>query len=63
MVTHIFMQAKNLKQIFIWPAILGLIMALGLILMLLDDGLVEEISLAGLVMPILVVVYFYWIKR
>ncbi|MES2499122.1 MAG: hypothetical protein V4605_05755 [Pseudomonadota bacterium] len=57
------MRNKNLKQIFIWPVVLGLITALGLILALLEDGLVEEISLAGLVLPILVMVYFYWVKK
>lgn len=63
MVTHLFMQNKNLKQIFIWPAILGVLTALGLIFALLEDGLVEEISLFGLVAPILVMVYFYWVRK
>ena len=63
MVTHLFMQNKNLKQIFIWPAILGVLTLLGLVLALLEDGLVEEISLAGLIAPILVIVYFYWVRK
>lgn len=63
MVTHSFMQNKSLKQIFIWPVILGVLTALGLILALLEDGVVEEISLTGLVAPILVMVYFYYIKK
>lgn len=63
MVTHLFMQNKNLKQIFIWPVTLGVTIALGLIFALLEDGLVEEISLAGLIAPILVIVYFYWIRK
>ncbi len=57
------MQNKNFKKIFIWPAILGAVTTLGLILALLEDGVVEKISLAGLVAPILIMVYFYWVKK
>ena len=63
MVTHLFMQNKNLKQIFFWPSVLGVLTALGLILALLEDGVVEAISLAGLIAPILVMIYFYWFKK
>jgi hypothetical protein len=63
MVTHIFMQNKNLKQIFIWPIILGVLSAIGLLVALLEEGALEDISLIGLVAPILVIVYFYCIKK
>lgn len=63
MVTHLFMQNKNLKQIFIWPIILGVLSAIGLVVALLEEGALEDISLIGLVAPILVIVYFYWVKK
>jgi hypothetical protein len=62
MVTHIFMQNKNLKQIFIWPIILGVLSTIGLVVALLKDGVLEDASLLGLVAPILVIIYFYWFK-
>ncbi|HSI24217.1 MAG TPA: hypothetical protein VK952_01220 [Methylotenera sp.] len=57
------MQNKNLKQIFIWPIILGVLSAIGLVVALLEEGALEDISLIGLVAPILVIVYFYWVKK
>lgn len=63
MVTHLFMQTKNLKQIFLWPAVLGLFSIIGLVVALLDDGLLEYISLIALVVPIIVIAYFYYIKK
>lgn len=63
MVTHLFMQNKNLKQIFIWPIILGVLSAIGLVVALIEEGALEDISLIGLVAPILVIVYFYWVKK
>lgn len=62
MVTHIFMQNKNLKQIFFWPIVIGLLSGIGLVTALIEDGVIEQISLIGLVVPIAVMVYFYWIK-
>lgn len=63
MVSHIYMQDKKLKQIFLWPIIIGLLSALSLIVALIKDGVIEQISLLGLVVPIAVIVYFYWIKH
>jgi hypothetical protein len=57
------MQNKNLKQIFIWPIILGVLSAIGLVVALIEEGALEDISLIGLVAPILVIVYFYWVKK
>ncbi|WP_047538053.1 hypothetical protein [Methylotenera versatilis] len=63
MVTHLFMQTKNLKQIFLWPIVLGLLSIIGLVVALLEDGLLEDISLIGLAVPIIVIAYFYYIKK
>lgn len=63
MVTHLFMQNKKIKQIFIWPIILGVLSAVGLVVALLEEGALEDVSLIGLLAPILVVVYFYSIKK
>jgi hypothetical protein len=63
MVTHIFMQNKNLKQIFIWPVILGVLSAIGLVVALLEEGVLEDASLFGLLVPILVIIYFNWVKK
>ncbi len=63
MVTHLFMQTKNFKQIFIWPIVIGLLTLAGLIVALLKDDLLEDISLIGLMIPIAVILYFYSIKR
>lgn len=63
MVTHLFMQNKNLKQIYFWPIMIGLMIAVGLVAALVKDGFIERISLIGLVIPIAVIMYFYWIKH
>lgn len=63
MVTHLFTQNKNLKQIYFWPIMIGLMIAVGLVTALVKDGLIERISLIGLVIPIAVIMYFYWIKH
>ena len=63
MVTHLFMQTKNVKQIFFWPAILGVMTIIGLVVALLKDDFIEYISLIGLIIPIVVIVYFYMVKN
>lgn len=60
MVTHLFMQNKNLTQIFKWPIVLGLLTLFGLIIALLEDGLLERVSLLALSIPIIVIIYFYF---
>ena len=57
------MQTKNVKQIFLWPAILGVLTIIGLVVALLKDDFVEYVSLIGLVAPIVVIAYFYVIKN
>ncbi len=58
------MQSKNLKQIFKWPALIGLLTTYGLIAALIDDGGSWE-SFANLTLsiPVAVIIYFYWIKQ
>ena len=60
MVTHLFMQNRNLKQIFKWPMMLGLLTLFSLIIALLEDGVLESISLFALSIPIIVIIYFYY---
>ena len=60
MVTHLFMKNKNLTTIFKWPATLGVLTIFGLIVALLDDGVLEDISLFALSIPIAVIIYFYY---
>jgi hypothetical protein len=60
MVTHLFMQNKNLKQIFKWPIVLGVLTLFGLIIALLEDGVLESVSLLALSIPIIVIIYFYY---
>ncbi len=60
MVTHLFMQNKNLIQIFKWPIVLGLLTLFGLIIALLEDGVLERVSLLALSIPIIIIIYFYY---
>jgi glucose-6-phosphate-specific signal transduction histidine kinase len=53
---------KNLKRIFFWPTVLGFLIASALVTALIKDGLVEQLSLFGLILPIIVIAYFYWVK-
>ena len=62
MVTHLFMQNKNLKQIFKWPMVLGVLTLLGLVVALLEDGALEQLSLLALSIPIIVIIYFYYLR-
>ena len=62
MVTHLMMQNKNWKQIFKWPIVLGVLTTFGLIVALLEDGVLEQISNIALTIPIIVIFYFYYFK-
>jgi di/tricarboxylate transporter len=54
---------KTLKQMFFWPIIIGLFSLIGLVLALVKDGLLEDLSLVAIAIPIAVIVYFYFIRR
>jgi Na+/alanine symporter len=64
MVTHIFMQNKNLKQIFKWPTLIGLLTTYGLVAALMvDGGYGEYLAITSLLVPVVAMIYFYWIKK
>lgn len=60
MAIHLFMQTKSLKQIFKWPAVIGLLTMFGLITALVEDGILQDVSLLALSIPIVVIIYFYY---
>lgn len=62
MVTHLFMRNKSLRHIFLWPAIIALLTSVGLITALLIDDPRECLSNAAVAVPVLVTLYYYWIK-
>lgn len=62
MVTHSFMKNKNLKQIFKWPIVMGVLTTIGLIVALLEDGLLEDASLIAFSIPVIVMIYIYYFK-
>lgn len=62
MVTHLFMQNKNFIQIFKWPIAVGVVTIFGLVGALLKDGIFENISMVGLSVPIIVIIFFYYRK-
>lgn len=53
------MTKPQLINIFFWPTVIGLLTLLGLVLALLVDGVLEDISLIALAFPIIVVKYIY----
>jgi len=53
--------AKSLKQMFFWPSIIGLLSLIGLVLALVEDGLLEDLSLVAIALPITVIVYIYFL--
>lgn len=54
------MVTKSLKQMFFWPSLIGLFSLMGLVLALVKDGLLEDISLVAIALPIAVIVYIYF---
>lgn len=56
------MSNKSLKEIIFWPTVIAVLSVFGLLLALLKDGVIEQISLLGLAAPVVLSVYFYWIK-
>ena len=63
MVTHLFMQNKHWKQIFKWPIVIGLLTTCGLGAALIEDGgSWEQLAILAISVPVVVMIYFYWIK-
>lgn len=56
------MANKSLKQLFFWPIVIGFLTLTGLVVALLEDGMLEDLSLIALAFLILVAVYFYYYK-
>jgi len=57
------MQVRNKQQIFLWPGILGVLTIAGLIVALVKDGLLEDVSLIALALPIIVIIYIYFFRN
>lgn len=57
------MQVRNKQQIFLWPGILGVLTIAGLIVALVKDGLLEDVSLIVLALPIIVIIYIYFFRN
>lgn len=58
------MPNKDLTQIFKWPTVIGLLTAYGLVAALIvDGGHWEQLAVLALTVPVVIMMYFYWIKR
>lgn len=57
------MTAKNLQQMFFWPSIIGIFSLIGLVLALVKDGPLEDLSLVAIAFPIAVIVYKYFFRH
>lgn len=62
MVTHLFMINKSLRHIFLWPTMIAIFTCAGLITALLFDDLREWISDFAIAIPVLVTLYYYYLK-
>ena len=54
------MPLNNLKQIFLWPSVIRALTLEGLVVALLKDGVLEDISLIALSLAIIVIIYIYF---
>jgi hypothetical protein len=64
MVTHLFMQNKNIFQIFKWPLVIAFFTTYGLIAALIEEyGVLELSAIFAIAISVLVILYFYVIKR
>ncbi|MDO8960775.1 MAG: hypothetical protein Q7V02_01635 [Methylophilus sp.] len=58
------MKPKSLHQIFLWPFVLAMLMLFGLIAALIEDsGLLEQLGVIAMVIPLTVIFYFYKFKK
>lgn len=57
------MAAKTLKEMLFWPTVIGFFTLTGLVVALVRDGLLEDLSLAALTFPIAVIVYIYFYRH
>jgi hypothetical protein len=56
----IHMQIKTLREVFFWPVVLGTLMFTGLVIALLKDGLLEQLSILFLSVPTMLMIYIYF---
>jgi hypothetical protein len=56
----IYMQIKTLREVFFWPVVLGTLMFAGLMIALLRDGLLEQLSILLLSVPTMFMIYIYF---
>lgn len=54
------MQIKTLREIFFWPVVFGTLMFTGLVIALLKDGLLEQLSILLLSVPTMFMIYIYF---
>jgi hypothetical protein len=54
------MQIKTLREVFFWPVVLGTLMFTGLVIALLKDGLLEQLSILLLSVPTMFMIYIYF---
>jgi hypothetical protein len=57
------MPPKKIHQIFLWPMLIGLFTGIGLVVALIYDQGLETISLGLLSIPIIVILYFYYVAH
>ncbi|MBN9557024.1 MAG: hypothetical protein J0I26_05780 [Alphaproteobacteria bacterium] len=50
--------ARTLRQIFVWPLVIGLVTTIGLIAALVGDGVWDRLSWAALSLPVIAAGWF-----
>lgn len=64
MAMHISTHNKNLKHIFKWPIVIGVFTLWGLIVALIEEGgSLEYLAILALAIPVIIMIYFYWIHQ
>lgn len=57
------MPAKNLMQIFKWPIVMGVLTIIGLVAtLLLEGGWLELASISALSIPVILMIYIYYLR-
>ena len=60
---NLLMRPKSKFQIFFWPIVFGVLTLIGLIVALMEEGVLEDISNTVLALPIIAILYFYYFKK
>lgn len=56
------MKHKKRRNVFLWPTIIAVLTSVGLITALLFDDQREWIATLAVALPVLVTIYFYYLK-